>query len=385
MRDRRLLERARHEAARAGWLWTAPNPRVGALALSGGLVAGRGCHRRVGGAHAEEEALRDAGAWQAGEAAPRPGVVDELVVSLEPCSSPAGREGKRRPPCTEALLAAGVRRVVVGRLDPDPRHRGRGVEALRAAGVEVVVLEEPPGPDPLLGAFEDALRHPERPWVLLKWAQGFDGRAAAPGGFPRWISSPESRREVHRLRALGDAILAGPGTLLQDDPRLDARPEDFGDPPAARPPLRVLLDPRAEVPPEAAVRRRPGRRIWLRAEGAPAQKEDPEDAVWFLPPRPDGRLDLVPALARLRAEEGVRRLFVEGGPRLQGDLLERGLADALLRYEAPLLLGGPVHALPGSGDPGRVRHLVDPEAARLGPDRREAWRLLEAPAPEEEA
>lgn len=378
--DALRLERAFFEAARAAWLFTAPNPRVGALAFLRGQRVGAGCHERCGGAHAEEQALRDAGAWDEGTAAPRPGAVDEIVVTLEPCSS--GGPGKRRPPCVDLLLAAGVRRVVAAATDPDPRHAGGGFERLRAAGVKVAVREELAGRfHQQNGAYLDALAHPDRPWVLLKWAASFDGKTAAASGASRWISGPQSRAEVHELRAASDAILVGRRTLRLDDPELTARP---GGAPRQHQPLRVVLEPDGEVAASARLFQAPGPRLWLLAEGAEPcaalehRLRTDGDRVLFLGRDPEGRLDLAQALRALRADFGVRRLFVEGGPRLQGALLALGCADAVVRYEAPLVLGGGRSALPTAQGPDLAAawRLVDEERADHGGDCRRAFRIV---------
>ncbi len=380
-RDLHLLSRARAEALRSGWLETAPNPRVGALALARGHVVGRGRHAVFGGPHAEEAALRDAGAWD--EAADRPlaGVVDEVVVSLEPCSARGGE--KRRPPCTETLLAAGVRRVVVGAEDPDPRHRGRGLERLRAAGVEVVVLpalgaEDREREGAALAAFQRALAAPERPFVLLKWAATLDGRVAEPRGGGR-ITADAARGEVHFLRRCSDAVLAGKHTLLVDDPALTARPEGR-ELPAEEQPLRVLLDAPADFAARARLRHRPGLRLWVHGPEGPPLEEGAADRLLAAPRDAAGRLDLDWVLRALRADFGVRRLFVEGGPRVHGALLAGGAADAVVRYEAPLLYGAgaPAVAVPPGADSEAPVCALDPtteERADLGPDLRRAFLL----------
>ena len=380
-RDSHLIDKALAEARAAGWLETAPNPRVGALALPGGPVVGRGCHRGFGGPHAEEAALRDAGAWDDAAGRPLPGRVDEMVVSLEPCSAAGGE--KRRPPCTELLLQAGVTRVLVGAVDPDPRHAGAGLGLLEAAGVEVRRIDQQSAFAGTNGAFLAALAAPERPWVLLKWAASLDGKTATDGGASQWITGPESRAEVHRLRAVSDAVLAGPGTLRADDPRLDARP---GGEPAATQPLRVILLPDGQLPEGAALLGCAGPRAWLVGEAAEpspalARALGQGDACLRLPSAPGGHLDLEVALRWLRREQGVRRLLVEGGPRLHGALLDAGLADAVVRYEAPLLLGGHHGSLLSAGcdHPRAALRLVDEERIDLGPDLRRAFRVEAAP------
>ncbi|TAH38555.1 MAG: bifunctional diaminohydroxyphosphoribosylaminopyrimidine deaminase/5-amino-6-(5-phosphoribosylamino)uracil reductase RibD [Planctomycetota bacterium] len=378
--DALRMERALFEATRASWLFTAPNPRVGAIAFQGGHRVGTGRHERYGGPHAEEMALREAGAWDEQRQTPRPGVVDEMLVSLEPCS--ARGPGKRRPPCTELLLAAQLRRIVVAAEDPDPRHRGAGLRALAQAGVEVVLLEGLAARCAAHnGAFLDALAQPERPWILLKWAASFDGKTAGDSGASRWISGPLARDEGHALRACSDALLVGAGTLRRDDPELSARP---GGERAQHQPLRVLLDPEGAAPPDARVFQAPGPRLWLLAQGAepagPLEQhlEADSDRALYLPRDAEGRLDLAAALAALRRDFGVRRLLVEGGARLQGSLLALGAADAVVRYEAPLLLGGSHGALlgPGFAEPAQAPRLADEERAELGPDLRRAFRIV---------
>ena len=371
-RDDALLARASAEARRAGWLSTAPNPRVGALALQGGHVVGYGHHAVCGGPHAEEAALRDAGAWDAEADRWREGAVDELVVTLEPCSSRAG--GKRRAPCLEALLACGVRRLVVGCLDPDPRHAGAGLESFRAAGGEVVLRDGAAQFATLNRAFLRALAQPQRPWVLLKWAASLDGRTAAHGGESRWISGEASRTEVHALRAASDAVIAGAATLLRDDPRLDARGVDL---PRGSQALRVLLLPAgvdADWRPSALDA--PGPRLWVHGEqdSLPEAVRAAGDSSLALPRSAQG-LDLDLLLGALRRDHGVRRLFVEGGARLHGALLAGNLADAVVRYEAPLLLGGGHGACAGEGaaSPSAGWRLVDEERADLAPDLRRAF------------
>jgi len=369
-RDLHLLARAAREAARAEWLFTAPNPRVGALALSGGQVVGYGHHARLGEAHAEEAALRDAGAWDEEKSAAIPGVVDEMVLTLEPCSARGG--GKVRPACADLLRAAGIRRLVVGARDPDPRHQGAALRALAEAGVEVVLLELPQ--EDLLDAFHRGLAATDRPFVLLKWAASLDGKVAAATGVSQWISGPSAREEVHQLRALTGAILCGAGTLLQDDAQLTARP---GGEAAARQPLRVLLDAPADLPATARVLTGAGPRLWVTdAKGGAPAAAPPEDQCLRLPRSADGRLRLAPLLEELR-RRGVRHLLVEGGPTLHGSFLDQQLADAVVRYEAPLLLGGPRSACSGRGvaEPALGLRLRREERRDLGPDLRRAFLL----------
>lgn len=370
-RDQALLGRALHEALRAEWLFTAPNPRVGALALRGGHVVGYGHHARLGGPHAEEAALHDAGAWDAEAARPLPGRVDEMVVTLEPCS--AGRSDKRRPACAELLQAAGVRRLVIGSADPDPRQAKLNLAAMRAAGIEVVIHEREQVE--ALAAFRLGLRHAERPFTLLKWAASVDGKIAAANGASQWITGPQARAEVHELRALSDGILCGRRTLLGDDPSLTARPDGEA---AVRQPLRILLDAPEDLRAGARVLAAPGPRLWVTGPGGRPPREAPAaDAHLVVPRDSAGRLALEPLFAALRARHGVRRLLVEGGALLHGAILDQRLADAIVRYEAPMLLGGARSACAGVGalDPDHAPRLLHEERRDLGPDLRRAFLL----------
>lgn len=296
---------------------THPNPNVGAVVLDpSGAVAGEGAHRRAGGPHAEVVALA-----QAGERA-RGGT---LVVTLEPCTH-TGRTG----PCVDAVLAAGVSRVVVATLDPTPLAGG-GAALLRDAGlsVETGVLAE---------AAADAnerwltIQRERRPFVIWKVASTLDGRVAAADGTSRWISSPESRADTHDLRAACDAIVAGVGTVLADDSQLTARLAS-GEP-AGRQPLRVVVDTHARTPAGARVRDRSAP-TWVATAA-----ELGLDA--------SGHVDLAALLDALWAR-GCGLVLLEGGPTLAGAFLRAGLVDRVWAYVAPLLLGDGVAALAGTG------------------------------------
>ena len=287
-RSLNLLDKAFFEAAKGQWLYTAPNPRVGAIALKGGHIVGSGHHARFGGPHAEEMALRDAGAWDEQQQMALPGIVDEMVVTLEPCSSTTG---KKRRPCTQSLLEAGVKKVTVGAVDANPNHAGSGLDFLEAQGVEVdrnhiAAMQsrfEEQSP-----AFLQSLRRPTMPWVLLKWAATLDGKIATPDGVSQWITGPEARAEVHELRALGQATMVGAGTLLADDPELTARGPgganhgsighssgnqraDHGD---YEQPLRVCFA--AQIPATARLLHAPGPRVWILGpdQKTPMAKDD---------------------------------------------------------------------------------------------------------------
>ena len=312
------------ELARRGEGFVEPNPQVGAVVLApDGRVVGEGWHERHGGPHAEVVALA-----AAGEAA-RGGT---LVVTLEPCC----HHGKT-PPCTEAVIASGIRRVVVGAIDPFPAVAGGGIESLRAAGIEVE--------EGMLSAEAERLTAPfrrlvtsGRPWVIAKWAMSLDGRIAAASGNSTWISGEASRRVVHELRGRMDAILVGIGTALTDDPLLTARP------PGPRVPLRVVVDSAARLP--------PGSRLVQTAREVPilvaVGPQAPEERVTTLRSLgcriwQGGAIDRDARLGALLVHLGEQRLtnlLVEGGSAIFGSLRDTGLIDEVWAFVAPKLLGG---------------------------------------------
>ncbi|MFC0598795.1 bifunctional diaminohydroxyphosphoribosylaminopyrimidine deaminase/5-amino-6-(5-phosphoribosylamino)uracil reductase RibD [Streptomyces palmae] len=351
--ETRAMRRAVELAAR-GLGHTSPNPVVGCVILdAAGEIAGEGWHRRAGGPHAEVHALRAAGERARGGTA---------LVTLEPCNH-TGRTG----PCAQALIAAGVARVVYAVADPTPTATG-GAATLRAAGVEVEggLLDE----EAAAGneAWLTSVRH-GRPFVLWKYAATLDGRSAAADGTSRWITSPESRADVHRLRAQADAVLVGSGTARADDPQLAARTGDG----EVTQPLRVVLDTEG-----TAVR--PGARVLdgtaptLIAVGPDAGTALPAGLaeVVRLPRATDGRgLDLGALLAALY-DRGVRSVLLEGGPTLAGAFLAAGAVDKVVGYLAPVLLGEGPAALAGAGITTitQALRLDVAETTRIGPDLR---------------
>jgi diaminohydroxyphosphoribosylaminopyrimidine deaminase / 5-amino-6-(5-phosphoribosylamino)uracil reductase len=313
------LERAL-ELAERGRGTTRPNPMVGAVVVRDGEVVGEGWHERPGEPHAEAIALEAAGERARGAT---------LYLTLEPCAHVG-----RTPPCADAVVAAGISRVVAALGDPDPRTNGRGFERLRAAGIEVEIAEG--------DLARQARRQNEafltwaakgRPFVTYKAAMTLDGRLAAAGGDARWVSGEESRRRVHELRATSDAVAVGMGTARADKPRLDARDVD-----AVRQPRRLVF-----------------------GQG----------------PLPDGSdLELVSGplgeeLARLASEE-VQSLLLEGGPTLAGAFLRAGLIDKLLLFVAPKLVGGddapPLFAGPGAHALADAILVGELEVERVGDD-----------------
>jgi diaminohydroxyphosphoribosylaminopyrimidine deaminase/5-amino-6-(5-phosphoribosylamino)uracil reductase len=319
-----------------------PNPRVGALVLdASGEVVGRGAHAGPGEPHAEVVALAAAGRRAAG---------GTLVVSLEPCDH-AGRT----PPCTAAVLASGVARVLVGAGDPDHRVAGRGIARLRAGGVEVrtgIAAAEAEALDP--GYFHH--RRTGRPRVTIKAALTLDGQAAAADGTSQWLTSEEARADGHRLRAAADAVMVGAGTVAADDPLLTVRLAGY----TGRQPRAVLVAGRRSLP--------AGARIWERhpivLTPGPA---DYQGEVVVLP-GPEG-VDLAAGLMAL-GERGLLDVLVEGGPTLAGSLLRAGLMDRGVFYLGARLGGGVgVPALGGVfAGLGEARPVQIVSAARLGPD-----------------
>ncbi len=310
------LRRALRLAAR-GRYRTAPNPRVGAVLVRDGEVVGSGWHRQVGGPHAEIEALRAAGDRARGAT---------LFVTLEPCSHHG-----RTPPCADAVIAAGIARVVACHGDPNPKVAGRGFAKLRAAGIAVesgFLVEEAVRLNlPFLIA--NVLGRPE---VTLKWAMSLDGRIATATGQSQWISSPEGRRWALALREEHDAILVGSGTMLADDPRLDRR---LGL--AAGPNLRLVLDRRLRTPPEAKLFTIEGP-VLIYTESADRPRIEALRAlgaeVVNLPAVEPGAV-----LADLQGR-GVQSLLVEGGGEVLASFVASGLYDRVMVDCAPLLIGG---------------------------------------------
>jgi diaminohydroxyphosphoribosylaminopyrimidine deaminase / 5-amino-6-(5-phosphoribosylamino)uracil reductase len=298
---------------------TAPNPTVGCVLLRDGEVVGQGVTRPVGGAHAEVVALEQAGERARGATA---------LVTLEPCAHHG-----RTPPCTDALIVAGVRRVVLAHPDPNPVAAG-GAATLREAGIDVATA-----PDVfrawVAGELEGFLTHVRRgrPHVTLKVAQTVDGATTAPDD-GRWITGPAARRAVHRWRAAVDAVLVGSGTVLADDPRLDVRDVPLGARPQPRP---IVLDGRLRTPPTAQIVAR-GALVVTRSHADPSLAGRLRDAgatvvtaVGGEDRSDEGGLDLPAALAAVAAA-GVTSVLAEPGPTLGAALLEAGLVDRLVRH-----------------------------------------------------
>lgn len=351
--DRRFMRRALRLAAR-GLGRTSPNPIVGSLIVKGGAVVGEGWHRHAGEHHAEVVALERAGEAARGAT---------LYTTLEPCALDAPdvhQRLKRTPPCVDAILAAGVERVVVAVRDPDPRVDGQGVRRLREAGVAVsegILADEARAQN---RAFFKHVRA-RLPWVLLKMGLSLDGKAAVAGR--RYLTGDEARRHVHRLRDEHDAVMVGVGTVLLDDPLLTVRDV------RGRDPLRVIIDSNARTPPEARVIGRDGRALLLVGEGADGQRVSrlrEAGARVIELPRADRRIDLR-AAARWLDENDVLSVLLEGGPTLAAAMLAAGLVDAVLLIYAPLVVGDAATTSAVRGGLPELR-LRDVRAFRLGED-----------------
>ncbi len=342
--------RAALALAQQGLFSTHPNPRVGALVVRDGEVIGRGAHRQAGGAHAEVFALQEAGARARGAT---------LYVTLEPCS----HQG-RTPPCSDAVIAAGISRVVVATVDPNPLVRGAGIARLRAAGISVVqsCLEEEA--IWLNRGFFQRMRA-QRPWIRIKQASSLDGRVALASGESQWLTGETARADVQRERAQASAILVGVGTVLADDPHLAPRMEEK----LLRYPVKIILDGRLRTPPTAAVLRSPGV-TWVvhrqdLDDSANANQLLAAGARLFALPAADSGIGVdFPALLQLLVQEEINEVLVEAGGRLASSLLAADLVDEYLLYYAPLLLGRDARPFAELGPVARLSEVP-------------RWRLLE--------
>lgn len=306
------------EQARSALGTTAPNPSVGAVLVCDGVVLGTGCTQPVGGAHAEVSCLQDC------QANGHTATGATLYVTLEPC-----RHTGRTPPCTQALIAAGVSRVVVGAVDPFPPMQGKGLEDLRSAGLTVDLGLRKDACDALVRGFARAVTH-RLPEVTLKIATSLDGNIATASGESQWITGPDARLDGHRLRANHDAILVGVGTVIADNPRLTVRGIE------GRNPVPVVLDSRLRTPPDAAVFSGSERVVIVCAEDAP-DVELQADIVRV--PRGPGGVDVVAALTEV-AGRGLHRVLVEGGGQIARSLLDAQLVDTVVVYQSGRILPG---------------------------------------------
>ena len=330
-----------------GRVW--PNPAVGCVIVKEGTVVGRGWTQPGGRPHAEAEALARAGAATRGAAA---------FVTLEPCC-----HWGRTPPCADALIAAGLHRVVVALEDPDPRVAGGGLARLRAAGIAVEAGLGAAEAAEINAGFLQRVRV-GRPLVTLKLATSLDGRIATASGESRWITGPAARERAHLLRATHDAILVGTDTVLADNPQLTCRLPGL----VEHSPVRVVIDRQLRVPLDSRLfveaRMVPTWVLTLATADQARQKALGDAGVVVIPAEPDkgGRIDLATALGLL-GERGLTRLLVEGGGRLAAALLRAGLVDRLVWLHAPLLLGS--DGIPAVAELGLDRLAGAPAFERL--------------------
>jgi len=353
--DEELMAEAIALAATADF-HTSPNPMVGALVVRDGRVIARGVHRKAGEDHAEVIALREAGDAAKGAT---------LYVTQEPCAHVG-----RTPPCTVAVIASGVARVVTGMQDPNPKVDGRGLEALRAAGIAVShgVLA-----DRVRKLNEFFVKHATTglPFVTAKFAMSLDGRIATHGGESKWITGEAAREEVHRLRHAHDAILVGANTVIRDDPNLTTRlPEGNG-----RSPLRVVVDSRLRVPADARIFRQESGSVLIatsdRSRGDRLHEFEERGVPVVVLPSSEGRVGLPDLLRHLGGRECISML-IEGGSSMHGSAFDQRLVDKVVAFIAPRIIGGleaPAavggHGVDALGDATALR---DVEVRQLGPD-----------------
>ncbi len=355
--DHAFMARALQLAAR-GLYTTTPNPRVGCVLVRDGTILGEGWHEKAGGPHAEIVALRKVGAG--GNQDVPPGADSHrkvgaggtargatAYVTLEPCSHHG-----RTPPCADALIEAGVSRVVAAMQDPNPLVAGQGLEKLRAAGIEVACgLLADEARELNIGFISRMTRG--RPWLRLKVAMSLDGKTALANGTSQWITGPDARRHAHGWRARSCALLTGIGTVKDDDPRLTVRDID-----TPRQPLKVVVDSRLEISPGAAILESGHCLIACAVENAAkAARLAALGAEVVVLPNAQGKVDLA-ALMQELGRRGINEVMAEAGLKLNGSLLREGLVDELLIYQAPLLLGD---AARGMAD---FAHLTELSAAK---------------------
>jgi diaminohydroxyphosphoribosylaminopyrimidine deaminase/5-amino-6-(5-phosphoribosylamino)uracil reductase len=354
--DHRFMARALRIAEK-GLYTTDPNPRVGCVLTWGNEVVGEGWHQRAGGPHAEIVALRDAGE-RARDAT--------VYVTLEPCSHHG-----RTPPCADALIEAGVHRVVAAMQDPNPRVAGQGLERLRRAGVEVscgLLFQDAERLNP---GFVKRMRS-GLPFVRSKLAMSLDGRTALASGESKWITGEAARHDVHRLRARSSAIVTGIGTLRADDPLLTARLSEATD---LEQPARVILDSRLRSPADARVFRQTGRTLVLTTAADPLARQSLVDAgaeVVEVEPDAWGRPEL-PAVLRVLGQMEFNEVLFEAGATLNGSLLTAGVVDEWVVYLAPCVLGDDARGLfrlPGLAGMADRPELAIVDARRVGRDMR---------------
>jgi len=352
------------QLAQRGLYSTDPNPRVGCVIAEGETIIAEGWHVRAGEGHAEVNALKEAGNNAKGKTA---------YVTLEPCS-----HFGRTPPCAQALINAGIARVVIAMMDPNPQVAGKGMSLLMEAGVTVEssLLEQQA--EALNPGYLKRMRS-GRPWVRCKMAMSLDGRTAMASGESKWITSAAAREDVHRLRARSSVILTGSGTVMSDNPSLTARCDEVGQ--RSEQPLRVIVDSELKVSPQSSVFRQPGTvKIATLADAAPNRRNALQDAgaeIVMLPAR-NSRVDLT-ALMHELAELQVNEVMVEAGAGLTGALLQEHLVDEIIIYMAPKLMGDTARGLfhlPGLETMAQSIALEIDDVRKVGVD----WRLTIRPS-----
>lgn len=343
------------QLAQKGAGWTNPNPMVGAVVVKNGQIIGRGYHARCGEFHAERSALLHCTEDSAGA---------ELYVTLEPCCHYG-----RTPPCTEMILEKGIRRVIIGSRDPNPLVSGRGVEILRAHGVQVE--------EDFLKEECDALNPPffhyirtGKPYAVMKYAMTLDGKIATRTGASKWITGETARRHAHSLRGRYAAIMVGIGTVLADDPMLNCRLE------GGHQPLRVICDSQLRLPTDSRLSRTarafPTVAVCARAEPEKrAALEQLGVEVWQIPDSTGDRVDLRALMLRL-GQSGLDSVLIEGGATVHASALEAGIVNHVCAYAAPILLGGTDAKTPIGGQgadlPANGAHLSNLRLTRLDKD-----------------
>ena len=333
--DRRYMARAL-QLARLGMYSTSPNPRVGCVVVNGGEIVGEGWHQKAGEGHAEVNALRDAGERAQGATA---------YVTLEPCS-----HFGRTPPCAQGLIDAGITRVVGATTDPNPHVAGRGYQMLRDAGIEVIESCLSGEAEALNIGFMQRMRT-GMPYVRAKLAHSLDGRTAMASGESQWITGPQARQDVQRLRARSCAIITGVDSVLIDDPSMTVRPDETAiEQPSRlwRQPLRVVIDGQNRLPADAKLLQQHGDILiaTLKEPEQPPQRPANSGSLryWQAPASSSAQVDLT-ALLRYLAEQGHNDILLETGARLAGAFAAHNLINELVLYCAPTLLGSDARPL----------------------------------------
>lgn len=337
--DRIFLE-ACVELAVQGQMTCAPNPPVGCIIYRDGKVLGRGFHQRAGSGHAEVNALEDANTAVSGAT---------VFVSLEPCSFVG-----RTPACAQTLIDAGVARVVVAAVDPNPQVAGSGIRMLRDAGIAVEVLELDSAKQCIQGFAKRITQ--QRPWVRIKTATSLDGSVALANGASQWITGAAARADVQYWRARSDAIVTGVGTVIADDPKLTVRDPSYVH---ATPPLRVVLDSQGRIPSDAQILQGPVPTLLVHQRDSTVSELAAADHIQQLH-LADGPEDLDGLLGEL-SQRGCNEVLIEAGPAVVGSFLKAGLWDEWIAYVAPKLLGADSQSVTNL----LVTHIPDAQQARL--------------------